>query len=297
MRPDPAISILFLAFSCWAAASAADPVSLTAGETTLTITRDPVRIGISRANAPAANAHAQSGILLGDPENLEPASITSETFDSAGQHVFHLRTPSGRTARLTVSLSSRQADFLVRPTEPQAVLLRFAPAQPGFGLGDHAATGRKGFDTDITGYRNDRFLTGQGLSRIGSNFSIYPKQGFAFLVWEPGVKMIRSTAEEVAQGSRLVESEVRFTVFLGTPREIYRQFLEARNLYGYPVLKPKYEFFGVGWEAFGALAWDTNHKTVAENVDRYLAGGYPLAWMVVGSGFWPRAEKRFHETT
>ncbi len=68
-------------------------------------------------------------------------------------------------------------------------------------------------------------------------------------------------------------------------------------MYGYPVLKPHYEFFGVGWEAFGALAWDTNHRTVTENVNRYLADGYPLAWMVVGSGFWPRQEKRFHETT
>jgi len=90
---------------------------------------------------------------------------------------------------------------------------------------------------------------------------------------------------------------VRFTIFAGSPREIYRQFLQARNQYGYPVLKPKYEFFGVGWEAFGALAWDTNQQTVKENVDRYLADGFPLSWMVVGSGFWPQEGDRFHETT
>ena len=111
------------------------------------------------------------------------------------------------------------------------------------------------------------------------------------------MKIVRSTDGECVQGSRLVEGEVRFTIFTGTPREIYRGFLESRNLYGYPVMKPKYEFFGVGWEAFGALAWDTNHRTVKENVDRYLTDGYPLAWMVVGSGFWPAADKRFHETT
>src|ERR1017187_4036932 len=105
------------------------------------------------------------------------------------------------------------------------------------------------------------------VTRIGSNFAIYPKQNFAFLVWDPTTKIVRSTATECVQGSRRVESEVRFTIFTGTPREIYRQFLESRNQYGYPVLKPKYEYFGVGWEAYGALAWDTNYKTVTANVD------------------------------
>ncbi len=62
-------------------------------------------------------------------------------------------------------------------------------------------------------------------------------------------------------------------------------------------MKPKYDFFGVGWEAFGALAWDTDQKTVTENVDHYLRDGFPLKWMVVGSGFWPNDEARMHETT
>jgi alpha-glucosidase (family GH31 glycosyl hydrolase) len=62
-------------------------------------------------------------------------------------------------------------------------------------------------------------------------------------------------------------------------------------------MKPKYDFFGVGWEAFGALAWDTDQKTVTDNIDHYLTDGYPLKWMVVGSGFWPNAEDRMHETT
>ena len=71
-------------------------------------------------------------------------------------------------------------------------------------------------------------------------------------------------------------------------------FATARGSRSYP---PRYEWFGVGWEAWGALAWDTNQQTVTENVDRYLAAGYPLRWMVVGSGFWPRHDPRFHATT
>ena len=241
----------------------------------------------------AAAAHPAGGLLLGD----EAASITGEGFGREGDKVLAVETAGGKKARVVVTLTPNQADFVVRPDSPMAVAMRFAGAAPGFGLADHAVVGRSSFDTDVTGYVNDKYLSGQGLTRLVSNFVIYPRQKFAFLVWEPGMKMVRSTAEETLQGSRMVEGEVRFTVFLGTPVEIYREFLRSRNVYGYPVLRPKYEFFGVGWEAFGALAWDTNEKTVRENIDRYLAEGYPLQWMVVGSGFWPKEGDRFHETT
>lgn len=272
-------------------------VTLTADQTTLTVEPEQARLSLRHRGTAAAGAHPEGGLLLGAAERLLPASLQSRGCDLQGRMVFDASTAEGHKARVTVALTPHQADFLVQPAQPMAVLMRFAPASPGYGLADHAVTRRPAYDTEITGYANDKFLSGDGLTRLVSNFVIYPKQKWAFLVWEPGMKMVRSTASEVAQGSRLVESNVRFTVFVGTPREIYRGFLESRNQYGYAVMKPKYEFFGVGWEAFGALAWDTNHKTVAENVDRYLAEGYPLAWMVVGSGFWPRAEARFHETT
>lgn len=275
----------------------AQTISMQAGGTQLTIKRQPLRIAIEHNGAPVAGAHSDGGLLLGNPDHPEPASVVSESFGDNGRRVLTIGTSSGKSARIALTVTAHQIDFVVQPSEPEAVLMRFAPASPGFGLGDHAVVGRPHFDTDITGYSNDRFLSGQGLSRMISNFVIYPKQKFAFLVWEPNTKIVRSTAQECTQGSRRVESSVRFSVFVGTPKEIYRQFLESRNLFGYPVMKPKYAFFGVGWEAFGALAWDTDQKTVTENVDRYLADGYPLKWMVVGSGFWPNVENRMHETT
>jgi len=272
-------------------------IVLAAGETKLNVTPDPVRVSLERGGAAVAAAHPGGGLLLGDPDRPEAASVSGESFDAQGHRVLAVRTPSGLTATVTVTLTPNQADLVVRPSAPMAVMLRFAPLSPGFGLGDHAADQRPSYDTDITGYRNDRFLSAGHVTRLISNFAYYPKHKFGFLVWDPGVKIVRSTAEECLQGVRRAEADVRFSLFTGTPPEIYRQFLESRNLYGYPVMKPKYEFFGVGWEAFGALAWDTNHKTVAENIGQYLSLGYPLQWMVVGSGFWPREDQRFHETT
>lgn len=284
-------------FTIASACAMAQTIAVTAGGTQVKVDRDPVRITVEHDGTIAAAAHAAGSLLIGDPDHPESVSIVSESWDPQGRRVWTVRSTGGKQARVHVSVTPNQVDFIVRPTEPQAVLMRFAGATPGFGLADHAVTRRKTFDTDVTGYVNDNFLSGQGLTRMVSNFVIYPKQKFAFLVWDPGVKIVRSTTEESLQGSRNVQGEVRFTLFTGTPREIYRQFLISRNLYGYPVMKPKYEFFGVGWEAFGALAWDTNYKTVRENVDHYLNDGYPLAWMVVGSGFWPAEDKRFHETT
>jgi hypothetical protein len=60
---------------------------------------------------------------------------------------------------------------------------------------------------------------------------------------------------------------------------------------------PKYDFFGVGWEAFGALGWKTSANTAEQDVDKYLSLGIPLRWMVVGSGFWDGTHERLLSTT
>ncbi len=72
------------------------------------------------------------------------------------------------------------------------------------------------------------------------------------------------------------------------------QSLPTRNLTTVISLPPAVTYI---LPVSGALAWDTSQRTVKENIDRYLAAGYPLAWMVVGSGFWPHDEERLHETT
>lgn len=131
-----------------------------------------------------------------------------------------------------------------------------------------------------------------------SNFAFYPKQEFAFLVWDPGVKVVRSTSEECLQGSRHVESEVRFSLFTGTPADIYRQFHQSRNQFGYPVLKPKYRILRSRLESWssglGHQLPDRGEQSEPVSVPRLsvaVDGGRLRLLAAQG------AANRFHETT
>jgi alpha-glucosidase (family GH31 glycosyl hydrolase) len=108
---------------------------------------------------------------------------------------------------------------------------------------------------------------------------------------------VRSTENEIAQGSNAANALDQLYFFFGDPKSIYRSWLQVRNETGYPVMKPSYPLFGVGWEAWGALAWNTNQQSVYEDVNHYLDLGYPLQWMIIGSGFWPRKDTLYHTTT
>ncbi len=168
-----------------AGAAWSQTISMQMGGTRLNMERQPMRITVEHNGAFALSAYPGGDLLLGDADHPEAAGIVSESSGINGHPVFTVRTASGKTARVTIKATTHQIDFLVEPTEPEAVLMRFAPLSPGFGLGDHAVVGRPSFNTDITGYSNDHFLSGQGLSRMVSNFVIYPKQKVAFLVWDP----------------------------------------------------------------------------------------------------------------
>ncbi len=194
----------------------------------------------------------------------------------------------------------------VETDNPVSILIRSKGATPGFGLADNLINNlapgfktklKKGDGTDITGFENYDFRSGGSRSRLISNFAIYPKNRFAVVNIDPGSKIVLSTEEQIAQGSNNVTALDHFYYILGDIKEIYKTFLDIRNQSEYPVMLPKYEFFGVGWEAWGALGWNTNHKTVVEDVTKYLDLGYPLSWMVVGSGFWERSDPKYHATT
>jgi len=257
------------------------------------------RYGFDVGGQSVIDADSGAGVLLAG----SPVSFKRD--GSCGSSGCHLAgtTASGNRMRLTVKLAPNRAEFVAEPLHPRDEL-RFvtAGASPAYGLGDHASETQfstvtpKQYNTDVTGFADDKFLSGQGITRLVSNFVIYPRQNFAEILVDPTVKIIHTSAVQIVQGVVHAGGPIHLYYFFGDPHQIYAQYLQVRNASGYPVFMPKYVALGVGWEAFGALGWNTNQKTVQDSVDHYLADGYPRRWVVIGSGWWP-AEERFHETT
>ena len=247
-----------------------------------------------------APAHAVSGIQIG-LDGQTPANVTTTKLTEQNDSilVFSLTTDNDLQATLRLELQEHAVKMQIEPQgeDKYTIVARTQGVSPSYGLADQAAFGNGDWDSsvrpklELTGFETDT-LSGY---RMISNFVIFPRQGFAEVNMEPGAKLIRLTEEENAQGSHEVSSLPALYYFIGPPKQIYKAFNEARNREGYPVYKPKHEWFGVGWEAFGALAWNTNQETVTANVNRYLEEGYPLEWMVVGSGFWPSGQGEFDE--
>ena len=251
---------------------------------------------------PWLGAHAQSGLQIGkgDAAASDVTEVKAEK-KSDTEATFAVKTADGISATVTVKLTPHRTSLSVKPTDDGTyrILARTAGlASPAYGLGDHGGSGR--LTATVNDYVNDDLRSGTvgpRSMRLISNFVIFPQNGVAAVNIEPGRKVVRVTEPELAQGSRDVREMPTLAYFFGTPKEIYADYLALRNEGPVKFYRPKYAFFGVGWEAFGALAWDTNEKTVYENVTKYLDAGYPLTWMVVGSGFWPRHEPRFLATT
>jgi alpha-glucosidase (family GH31 glycosyl hydrolase) len=280
--------------------ASAEVFSIKADGISFRIDSDGGRYSFASDGKATVGADTQAGVMLaGSPVSFRPdGACDGSTCRIAGTSA------SGRHVRLTVKLSPHQAELIAEPQE-QGDEVRFvtAGAAPAYGLADHAVEQKlfstlpdKQFSTDVSGFVDDKYLSGQGGVRLVSNFVIYPKQRFAELLVDPSMKIIHTSAQQIVQGVVHTSSAVHLFYFFGDPHAIYDQYLQVRNAMGYKVFMPKYEAFGVGWEAFGALGWETNQKTVQANVDRYIAEHYPLRWAVIGSGFWPSAPE-MHETT
>jgi alpha-glucosidase (family GH31 glycosyl hydrolase) len=262
---------------------------------------DSFRYGFAVDGAPIALPAPKAGLTIAD----RPIKLARNSHCIASPCTLHGTTADGKPLNLTITLAPHHATITLSSPQPLTdVRFITAGASPSYGLADHAVeqakfstlTNRQ-FNTDVTGFADDAFLSGQGLTRLVSNFVIYPRQRFAVLLIDPHRKIIHTSAEEIVQGVQQLNGKVTIHYFFGDPHQIYKQYLDARNAAGYRVFMPKYRAFGVGWEAFGALGWDTNQKTDTNSIDRYLKLGYPLRWVVIGSGFWPSKPDSMHETT
>ncbi|MGB7158888.1 MAG: TIM-barrel domain-containing protein [Tepidisphaeraceae bacterium] len=304
-RPKSASVLVSLAVMCLTCgiAVAAEDVVLSTATYKMRINPDGFRYGFEKPDgAPWLAAHARSGLQIGKGDHA--ASDVIEATAKSGSETeaaFAVKTKDGISATVTVKLTPHRATISVKPSDDGSyrIVARTAGlASPAYGLSDHGGSGRH--TATVNDYVNDDLrsgLVGRRSMRLISNFVIFPQDSLAVVNIEPARKVVRVTEAELAQGSRDVREMPTLAYFFGTPKEIYADYLALRNEGPVKFYRPKYAFFGVGWEAFGALEWDTNEKTVYENVTKYLDAGYPLSWMVVGSGFWPRHDPKFHATT
>ncbi|RYG40271.1 MAG: hypothetical protein EOO01_27705, partial [Chitinophagaceae bacterium] len=159
---------------------------------------------------------------------------------------------------------------------------RTAGFGPVYGLGDHGSYGES---TNLFGYSNDNFMNTTDRSRFISSFCIFPNQDFAQVVFEKASKRVAISAAENKLGANGVAA-ANIYYFFGSMHNIYANYAKVRAKEGYPDYKPKYDFFDLGYEAFGSLGWNTAQSTVQNDLTAYLERGYPLKWAVVGSGFW-----------
>ena len=258
------------------------------------ITKQNFRYGFTRPDGKViAPAHAEYGLEFGGGHAVDTKLRSSD----AQRVVLEVTNDKSEHATVEIEPAAHHVRFSITQSLTNRLLTRIGGISPAFGLADHAAIGRT--NTEVTGFSDGNFRAqeGPGDKRLISNFVISPRRGIAMLNMEKGPKLVRVREDDTAQGVVAATQMTALYYFLGTPPEIYAAYLQARNREGYPVYKPKYEFFGVGWEAFGALGWKTNEKTVTENVERYFDLGYPLEWMVVGSGFWPNDDPNLCATT
>ncbi|HEY8997266.1 MAG TPA: TIM-barrel domain-containing protein [Edaphobacter sp.] len=282
--------------------SLAQQISLSSSGLTFTAQGKELRYGFESDGKTIVSADTTAGLLV----DGQPIALTGTPHCATSPCTLNATAADGKHLRLTITLAPHHATITLSSAEPLAdVRFVTAGAAPAYGLADHAVEqakfstlANKQYNTDVTGFSNDAFLSGQGISRLVSNFVIYPKQRFAVLLIDPHRKIIHTSASQIVQGvQNLSNGKVTIHYFFGDPHQIYKQYLDTRNASGYRVFMPKYEAFGVGWEAFGALGWDTNQKTDTDSIDRYLKLGYPLKWVVIGSGFWPAQPDSMHETT
>ncbi|WP_284645255.1 TIM-barrel domain-containing protein [Paenibacillus silviterrae] len=234
-----------------------------------------------------AAAHEISGIRFSSPNGEEVHDALSAALVSFNESQVHIcvtnRKGDQADVRIEPSSSFVKLQVLPRTEGRYTIDARTAPLQPVYGLGDH---GGYGDSTDVFGITDNHFLNANDGKRFVSNFAVFPASGFAQVLFEDGVKRVRINGEENALGASGVTAVSSLYYFIGPPEQIYMDYKLARHREGYPDLKPKYDFFEVGYEAFGSLGWNTYQQSVQEDLQAYIDKGYRLKWAVIGSGFW-----------
>ncbi|SFB60924.1 TIM-barrel domain-containing protein [Algoriphagus aquimarinus] len=295
--------IILLFSSCDGQSSDGDLIRVESNSITLQLSKaNSTFTVVDNSGKEILPAHAVSGILFSDKDN-SPSSAQVESYElSANELRGKLRNAEGLAANFRMVLEADQLHIEIWAAQEDTELvmeIRTASMSPVYGLGDHGGYEGK---TDLFGFRNDHFMNDKTESynwnhyRFISTFAIFPSKGIAQVIFDKGEKRIAIDSVENKMGVSGAP-KLNAYYFFGEPKQLYQSYNEVREREGYGSKKPKFDFFEIGYEAFGSLGWNTYQSSVQEDISTYLEKGYPLKWAVVGSGFWKGERKKPTEGT
>ncbi|HEY0698715.1 MAG TPA: TIM-barrel domain-containing protein [Micromonospora sp.] len=266
-------------------------VSVTGAHWAMSIDRRGFRYGFAVDGAPAAAPHPDAGLQLAAPDGsaCDAVAATVTGADASGVR-FSVTFSNGRRADVTVAPTEHSVNLRVAAIDAASGSVRARVAggmNPAYGLGDLG-----GFRTDLNvyGIRNLDYYAqnsaGTTNQRFVSTFTVFPGRKLAQVALSNGRLAVEVDDAATMLGVNGPEMW-GLHYFFGDMPTIYQRYAEVRRAAGYADAKPDYTLFGVGYESYGALGYNTNQRTITDSVTNYLAKGFPLSWVVTGSGFWP----------
>ncbi len=283
-----------------------DSIVITGETYRMRIVKDGFRYGFEdlRGNQ-VAPPHAASGLRV-KPDGAEFADADETRLVSGGGGIAVLDVTLTNGSRVRVQVKPEHGTVRISvpdlPGASSTVDFRTGGVAPSYGLGDYGSfadgqpeqgTPCSGNvevrpSTELTGLVLDDLTNEGSCKRYVTNFTVFPKQRFAQVLFSDGQKRVGLTTDENRLGEAGTDRVDGLYYFVGRDLpQVYADYRQERIRHGYVDAKPSEEFFGLGWEAYGALAWDTYQSSVTSTVQAFADHGYPLSWGVVGSGFWP----------
>lgn len=186
----------------------------------------------------------------------------------------------------------------------------WAAVKPLYGLGDHGSYLQQAAleEVMIDSMAAIAKTHGDG-ERFISTFTIAPTKGLAWCVsgwgkeWnvlDPTIKYVHYTGNRHSMGVRHA-TDVELTFWADAVPKLYSGLhsLALKKGWKIPYNKETLQpwIYELGYEAFGSLGWNTNQHDLIQDLKHYLVEGYPLKWVVLGSGFWPGIRRDSTEGT
>ena len=229
-----------------------------------------------------APAHHGAGASL----NGSALSVISKI----DQHSFQLVSKNGERAKLIIkhdmgcTAVTISPDQPATPNKPHKIALQLGGMPVAYGLGD---TGGWNQTLNLVNEEETTYKLRHdgGKHRWLSSFIIFPNNNFASVTFD-GLARSVSLSKNNFKTTVTAAGPATFHYFTGSMEDIYASYQKLLRAKGYPVIKPKFRLFELGWESWAALGWQTNAKTMLDSITSFQENGFPIRWAVSGSGFW-----------